>query len=160
LRDLLIPTNGIANAGLRPEDPIGRRVEIAVASMSAKLARFTSQRERTTFGDDGAESIPAGLHDDVGMASSYETRAQADDKVRESALDLGLLVLAQSGIDKDFGMKIGEKGSKVPDVDRDGVTVRKGLFDAHEIVRPHRMHAFEDRASLEHRIGERHASPR
>jgi len=159
LSDRLPLANKVSDACLRPEDPVDRRVNIAVTSMTADLSRFTRQGKRTTVRDDNAQSIPTGLHDDVGMVPGDKARAEPHGEVRESTLDVGLLVLTHPSIDEDLWTKAGEKSFDVADIYGNGTVIAESFLDSRKIVGAHGMHALEDCGPVENRIGEGHPAP-
>jgi hypothetical protein len=112
--------------------------------MAADLSRFTRHGKRTTVRDDRAQSIPTGLHDDVGMVPGDKARAESHGEVRESTLDVGLLVLAHLSIDEDLWTKVGEKSFDVADIHGNGTVIAEGFLDSRKIVGAYGMHALED----------------
>jgi len=148
----------IADVAETTEDPARRGAQDAVRSVAADDRGHPRIRLRLAAEDDAAEPMAAvRLDHRVDVRARAEARTEADDHGRVVAASTGV-ALGHDAVDQDRGPQLGNAGGLRVDQDRDvsGAGHGQGFVRRADQAG---ADAFDRRASVEHRLSERHRAP-
>lgn len=145
---------------VRLESPVDRRIDIALAPESVDRPRLAGERPRRPLGDDPAQILPRGFHDDVGGLAGDEVGAEANRQRRQAGLPFRHRTLVHARVDEDEGTHKLEDPPEIHCRQRNLLTAFQCPADREDVRHSPAGDAIQGCAAAVHGVGVGHAAAR